>query len=733
MSDESVGQEVNTLLQKEYENTLNMLDKQQNEKGQEQTYLNNSQTEFKLLNENDKKFIIEYIKIHPQLTPAQCIVYIMKSGFRSRETLKDEVLQFTTHFKERLIVVNQQNQEHEQYKADEQYVQNYIEQHKQLPITQIVLNLLYTYFKGRLVISEQILNFLKIKLQTPQQNENQSAQSEESTKQNKNLYFANFTQIFTDALKKLKKCDQNPKTPKELCVIISKLTKTMQPKFWNLVEQHEKYNSTDIQSTPLEYFDNTYMLIANQNEEPSESIEQTGTVRTQNLKLLVQQTSYNQYTELYKAGLLQIYNQSYEDKTPKELRNEINKLNIEQQQQFWDYIKENSQPKRQIFQLKQYFRSAYCAPTYSDKINDEDKQYIINYIVKNSKQPLQQQTKWIMENYFQNRDIHLYSVHQYISAIIKTKAVQNLILTEYNKKQQNLIQENDNSEQNSENQDNVINEQSTSVQSTTIDLSGLKKNQDKLTFAKSTQVYKNGLEIIFQTDCSQKTPKELCECINKLEADQLKQFWSYVVSNFTPQKTLQHLRTYYKRSYECVLYDDKLNDEDRTVIHQYLDNEANSLTTTQQIHYLMKTHFKNRNIFPQIVIGFIANQKQKLKKSNVKKLQKLTRSTDQIKPLLSQNLQQEKQNTSLRDFYSEYYKQSLSYVLKNDFSEMQKPEIFKTVQNLNEQQQQLFWNRLSFLFNDEKPLTDLKQYFKQYYSVVMYSDSSRMIESTLII
>ncbi|CAL6001081.1 Hypothetical_protein [Hexamita inflata] len=634
MSDELIRLKVNALLQKEYEKIIQSRNNQQNE-----NVLNNYETEFKQLNENDKKFILEYIKIHPKLTPTQCIVHIMKSGFKGREALKEDVLQFITHLNENPILLRNQQQQKEQNQnqTDEQYVTKYIEKHQNIPIAKAIQNLLHTYFKGRLVISEQILNFLQSKLQ---QSGNPLTQSDEADRQDQN--FASFTQIYTDALKKLKKCDQNPKTPKELCDIISKLTKNMKPKFWSLVEQHEKYNSTDIQSTPLEYFDNTYKLANKSQIKPKEQSEQT-CVRTLKLQQIVSQTNYNQHTELYKSGLQYIYSQSYVDKTPKELRDEINKLNIEHQKLFWGYVQANKQPKRPISFLKQYFNDTYCAPTYSDKINDEDKEYIINYVVKNNTLRVIQLTEELMNNYFKSRDILQRAVYNYVEIIKKRKTVKNLIQTQNDTKRQNQIQDNDNIEH-SQNVDNDMNEQST----TTVDLSVLKKNQDKLTFAKSTQVYKNSLEIILQKDCSQKTPKELCECINKLEADQLKQFWSYVVSNFTPQKTLQHLRTYYKRSYECVLYSDKLNDEDRTLIHQYID-KSNTQTTTQQVNYLLKNHFKKRDIFPQAIQQFIINQKAYSKNIKVKqlKIQNIPNPQDDIHIMNQQNYSYLKQKHSL--------------------------------------------------------------------------------------
>ncbi|CAL6001111.1 Hypothetical_protein [Hexamita inflata] len=712
MDDEYIRLKVNALLQKEYEKIIQSRNNQQNENVPEQNLGNSFETEFKQLNENDKKFILEYVKIHPQLTPARCIMFIMKSGFRDREALKVDVLQFITHLKENpILLCNQQQEQQNQNETDEQYVTKYIEKHQNIPIAQAIQNLLQTYFKGRLVISEQTLDFLQRKLQ---QSGNPLTQSDETDRLDQN--FASFTQIYTSVLQKLKKCDQNPKNPKELCDIISKLTKNMKPKFWNLVEQYVKENAIDIQSTPLEYFDNTYKLISNEREvKSSELTEQTGTARTWKLKLLVSQTNYNQHTELYKTGLQQIYSQSYANKTPKELRNEINKLNIEQQKLFWNYVKENSQPTKMVQYLKEYFNKVFCAPTYSDKINDEDKQYIINYIVKNSKQPLQQQTKWIMENYFYNRDIHQYSVLRYISVKIKTKAIQNLILTEYKKQQQSEIYEN----QQSQNQDNIINA-ITNMSQSTVDLSGLKKNQNKLTFAKLTQVYKNSLEIILSIDCQQKTPKELCECINKLEADQLKLFWNYVESNFTPKKPSQYLRNYYKLSYEHVLYSDKLNDEDHTLIHQYI-NKTNTQTTTQQVNYLLKTHFKKRDIFPQTIKRYIINQKQMSKNSKVQQL-KCQNITDTQCLANSHNYSFIKQQRNLKDFYSAYYKQSLSYVLAQDCSEMQGPELFKTVQNLNEDQGEQFWNHLQSIIIPEKTVEYLKKYFRLRYKVVLYSE-----------
>ncbi|CAL6001080.1 Hypothetical_protein [Hexamita inflata] len=76
----------------------------------------------------------------------------------------------------------------------------------------------------------------------------------------------------------------------------------------------------------------------------------------------------------------------------------------------------------------------------------------------------------------------------------------------------------------------------------------------------------------------------------------------------------------------------------------------------------------------------------------------------------------------LKDFYSAYYKQSLSNVLAQDCSEMQDPEILKTVQNLNDDQSEQFWNHLQSIVIPEKTVKDLKYYFSLRYQVVMYSE-----------
>ncbi|CAL6052537.1 Hypothetical_protein [Hexamita inflata] len=61
-------------------------------------------------------------------------------------------------------------------------------------------------------------------------------------------------------------------------------------------------------------------------------------------------------------------------------------------------------------------------------------------------------------------------------------------------------------------------------------------------------------------------------------------------------------------------------------------------------------------------------------------------------------------------------------VLAQDCSEMQDQEIFKAVQNLNEDQSQQFWNHLQSIIIPEKTVEYLQQYFKLGYQVVMYCE-----------
>ncbi|CAL6066282.1 Hypothetical_protein [Hexamita inflata] len=281
-------------------------------------------------------------------------------------------------------------------------------------------------------------------------------------------------------------------------------------------------------------------------------------------------------------------------------------------------LTENDKPLKkneQIFQSELVY----------EKINEYDKKYIAQYVQKHKNLTVEQTASFLSRsNYFKGKDIS----KQYLSDIIthlklqqqdtidvkeaelETQARSNTELINEHKTQiQTYIQEY--TVQNSAKADQKTQEKSanSNLQQDHHVIQQISDDKCQILQNQYTQIYKAGLFQILQQDYSQKTPKELCQLIQQLTQDQKILFWQFVQSNFIPQSSMINIKQYYKSSYQHVMYTDTLSDIDKEEIIKRIEGQLWDFKLQQLTQLLMQTQFKQRDIFPQQVLRFIANIK----------------------------------------------------------------------------------------------------------------------------
>ncbi|CAL6001192.1 Conserved_hypothetical protein [Hexamita inflata] len=123
----------------------------------------------------------------------------------------------------------------------------------------------------------------------------------------------------------------------------------------------------------------------------------------------------NKFTQIYKAGLHQMLGQDSLDKSPKELCQIIQQLNIDQQNIFWQFVQSNLSPQCTKLQVKSYYQKSYQQVMYTDSLTEADKQEIRNIISQKLNQLTpQKQMVYLVKNQFKNRNIFPQQIVNYI-------------------------------------------------------------------------------------------------------------------------------------------------------------------------------------------------------------------------------------------------------------------------------------------------------------------------------
>ncbi|CAL6017224.1 Hypothetical_protein [Hexamita inflata] len=355
----------------------------------------------------------------------------------------------------------------------------------------------------------------------------------------------------------------------------------------------------------------------------------------------------------------------------KELHKEIHNVKelcimidaLPNQTSFWEYQEKNI-PGKSVQSLKSFYKATY-KKELDNQLTTKDIEYIKQYTLeKMNKMSDVDIAKYLIRNYFIGKAIY---IKQLIPIIAKFA-----------------------------NRQNVANIQGVG-----------EETRQRLNYF--TQMIKAALTEIYQTDHSNKEPKELCSIIDNSLTLQTQQFWKYLSSNVEPKKTITQLKQYYKNCYLRILHTDRLTETDKQYITELWKAKKDTILQSQFAKELMKTYFKDRDVFYCDVQGFAINSLQMDKK----------RQEQLKKNLIPVSKDNQKQNeiTSL-------FQKALSRVLHKKYVEYSPKEICEKINNVGPANLKLIFEFV--LANQKtqvmKSFTQLKSYFLCTYQRAMYSD-----------
>ncbi|CAL6078718.1 Hypothetical_protein [Hexamita inflata] len=117
-----------------------------------------------------------------------------------------------------------------------------------------------------------------------------------------------------------------------------------------------------------------------------------------------------------------------------------------------------------------------------------------------------------------------------------------------------------------------------------------------------TETLRKTLKTVTKNDVSELSPKQICVEVNKLD----KTFWKEVGEFNDAQE-------YYRQKYLRNLYDEKLSENDKTVIDKYFQ-ERQDMKIYALTKEIMQKHFQGRNVFENDVTDRLNQNKQALKR-----------------------------------------------------------------------------------------------------------------------
>ncbi|CAL6039805.1 Hypothetical_protein [Hexamita inflata] len=256
-----------------------------------------------------------------------------------------------------------------------------------------------------------------------------------------------------------------------------------------------------------------------------------------------------------------------ETATDKEIYLLVNQITLQQKKhvKFWDRVsvlceKSKSQTRnwyQKIIHNKKYY-----------KLNDNDKAVIDQHIRQNKIVNINDTVLQIINICFQNRNINMFDVQKYIQKLCNFKAINPKNLAKSNK---------------------------------------LKANFDQTHF-KLLQALKQILkEVGYQVETA--SDKELCYHVDQMPQSQKIQynFWERV--SVVCQKSKDQAYGQYSR-FKQHIFTDKLNDEDKTAINEYMQQNR-EIFCDQIVDIMLKTVLKDKNVSLCEVQKYVQLQRQK--------------------------------------------------------------------------------------------------------------------------
>ncbi|CAL6001162.1 Hypothetical_protein [Hexamita inflata] len=288
------------------------------------------------------------------------------------------------------------------------FIQMYVNEHRQFSIPRIASFLIMSkVFKLSHITSSQLVDY--ISKMNVSENKDQQLKLIQDTKlsQEQELYIKKYIQEHTQitvprmAMYLLKSKQFN----------LTKITSAQLQSYINNLN-----NQSNLKTNNSKEIINQMPQNYNKLEESTFNSSQTtkDTKDNENTRKKVQQATYDKYTQVYKTSLNRMSSsRQYSNYTPKQLCEEINSLSLDQSKIFWNYVFQQI-PDVQSDIIKKYYIRNYSSSLYSDCLSNNDRKYIISYI-QNNALTTNQQTQYLIQNYFKSRRIFPQKIINYIT------------------------------------------------------------------------------------------------------------------------------------------------------------------------------------------------------------------------------------------------------------------------------------------------------------------------------
>ncbi|CAL6039779.1 Hypothetical_protein [Hexamita inflata] len=307
-----------------------------------------------------------------------------------------------------------------------------------------------------------------------------------------------------------------------------------------------------------------------------------------------------------------------ETASDKELCNHVDQISIKLKNQcsFWGRVSTLCQLSKQ--QVKKFYHRVYKKHIFTDKLNENDKA-VINEYIQNSQNTCGKETiASIMYTYFKDRNVSASDVKKYIEKECNFKII---------------------------NPKNLANSNQ------------LKANFNQTHYKQLLQALKQILkEVGYQVETA--SDKELCYYVDQMQKSLKIQykFWERV--SILCQKSTDQVYRQYSRI-KSHIFTDKLNDEDKTAINEYMQQNKD-ISWDQSIDILLKTVLKDKNISFSEVQQYVQQQRQKQFESGLINPQ----TTQSI--LRNQTSQLQLQNQTNNEYRFKLLSLALKQILKED-------------------------------------------------------------------
>ncbi|CAL6052437.1 Hypothetical_protein [Hexamita inflata] len=285
------------------------------------------------------------------------------------------------------------------------FISMYINEHRQFSIPQIASFLIKSkLFKLSHITSSELVNYISKMNVSENKDQYQELNQDTQLSQEQELYIKKYIQEHTQIT-----------VPKMAMYLL----KSKQFNLTNITSDQLQSYINDLNNQSNLKIKNSKEII-NQVPQKNNKLEQSTvnssqtTKDNENIRNKAQQATYDKYTQVYKTSLNRMSSsRQYSNYTPKQLCEEINSLSLDQTKIFWNYVSQQI-PGVQSAIIKKYYIRNYCSSLYSDFLNNNDRKHILSYI-QNNALTTNQQTQYLIQNYFKSRRIFPQKIINFIT------------------------------------------------------------------------------------------------------------------------------------------------------------------------------------------------------------------------------------------------------------------------------------------------------------------------------